>query len=76
MDRDFRGKVLLMKIQQLSTAEKIVLAEEIWESVRADEDSVPITDEQRTELDKRLSAYELDGKLGASWESVKSRISK
>ena len=65
-----------MKIQQLSTAEKIVLAEDLWESVRADEGAVPITDEQRAELDLRLAEYELDGDAGVSWETVKRRISK
>ncbi len=60
---------------RISNAEKIELAEELWESVIEDQNNVEITDEQRKELDKRLAQYELDKDEGDSWELVRARVS-
>jgi putative addiction module component (TIGR02574 family) len=65
----------MTKLSNLSTAEKIELAEELWESVLEDQNNVPITDEQREELNKRLAQYEIDKDEGDTWELVRARIS-
>ncbi len=65
-----------MNIQQLSTSEKILLIEDLWESVRAESDHSPLTEAQKLELDRRLTAFELDGDLGDTWENVRNRITK
>lgn len=65
----------MTKLHKLSNAEKIELAEELWESVIGDQNNVEITDEQRKELDKRLAQYELDKNEGDSWELVRARVS-
>ena len=63
-----------MNIQQLSTSEKILLAEQLWESVRAEAANNELTAAQRQELDNRLAAFEIDQDVGESWDAVKSRI--
>lgn len=65
-----------MSIQELSASEKILLAEQLWESVRAEADVSPLTDDQKAELDRRLEAYELDPDQGDSWAVVKARLLK
>ena len=40
--------------------ERMRLVEDLWDSIAADQDNFPLTDEQRTELDRRLDAYETD----------------
>ncbi len=45
----------MTKLHKLSNAEKIELAEELWESVIEDQNNVEITDEQRKELDNKVS---------------------
>lgn len=65
-----------MKIQELSVSERILLVEEIWDSILDQQSQVNITPEQRDELDRRLAAYDLDGDLGSSWDEVKARIRK
>ncbi len=65
----------MTKLDKLSNAEKIELAEELWESVIEDQNNVEITDEQRKELDKRLAQFELDKDEGDSWELVRARVS-
>ncbi len=43
------------EVASLSTHEKIVLLEELWDSIRDDYDSVPIPDSHKAELDRRLT---------------------
>ena len=64
----------MSKFQDLSTAEKILLAEELWDSALADEASVPMSDEHRKIIEQRLKAYEEDVDAGAPWEVAKKRI--
>ena len=63
-----------MDIQALSTPERILLAEQLWDSVRTKSNEIELTSEQIELLDSRLAALESDGDLGDSWENVKSRI--
>lgn len=62
------------KINNLNTAEKIELIDELWESILEDQNNVEITEAQRMELNKRLAQYEVDKDEGENWEIVKSRI--
>ncbi|MFB6261229.1 MAG: addiction module protein [Thiohalorhabdaceae bacterium] len=36
----------------------------IWDSLAADQANLPLTPEQRAELDRRLDAFEADGQEG------------
>lgn len=60
----------------MSVSERIQLVEDIWDSIAAVSDSVPLTEEQKDELDRRLSAYHKDPSTGSPWELVKERIRK
>ncbi len=64
-----------MRLQELTPSEKILLAEELWDSVVSDEHLFPITEEQKKELDARLANYSIDPDVGDSWENVRKRIS-
>ena len=59
-----------MKIQNLTVEERLKLVEQIWDSIAVDQQAVPLTPEQRRELDKRLQAYEVAGSPGdpARWK--------
>ena len=63
-----------MDIQSLSTPERILLAEQLWDSVREKSDEIEVTPEQVKLLEARLTALESDGDLGDTWENVKERI--
>ena len=63
-----------MDIQSLSTPERILLAEQLWDSVREKSNEIDVTPEQVKLLESRLAALEEDGDLGDSWENVKARI--
>jgi putative addiction module component (TIGR02574 family) len=61
-------------IDQLSIPERILLVEEIWDSIAATPEEVPLSNAQRAELDRRLAAYEADPQTGSSWEEVNARL--
>ena len=63
-----------MNIHSLSTSERILLAEELWDSVHDKSDEIEVTPEQKELLEARLAAYEDDGDPGDTWENVKARI--
>ncbi len=63
-----------MNIQQLSISEKILLAEELWESIRADATQEPLQSKHKEVLNQRLQALEMDGDIGDSWENVLQRV--
>lgn len=65
----------MMKLQDLTPSEKILLAEELWDSVASDEQLIPVTEAQKKELDARLASYMVDPEAGDSWENVRKRIS-
>jgi putative addiction module component (TIGR02574 family) len=61
-------------LEGLSVAERILLVEQIWDSIAAEPDALPLTQEQKDELDRRLAAYEADPTAGSTWEEVKARL--
>ena len=63
-----------MDIQSLSISERILLAEQLWDSVRKKSNEIEVTQNQIELLKSRLAELESDGDLGDSWENVKERI--
>lgn len=61
-----------MEIQKLTVAEKITLAEALWDSVAEQEMDLDLTMEKT--LDSRLASFEIDGQHGDSWSQVKARV--
>lgn len=65
----------LSKILELSVAQRILIVEEIWDSIVADSpESVPLVESQKKELDKRLNSYQENPGTGTSWNKVKEKI--
>ena len=62
-----------MDIRSLSPADRIKLAEQLWESVIEHPDEIELTPEQIELLESRLAAFEADGDPGDTWENVKAR---
>ena len=63
-----------LDISKLSVAERIQLAEDLWDSVAAETGDLPLTQAQAAELDSRLAELERDPEAGASWPVVRARI--
>ena len=63
-----------MGIDRLSVAERVLLVEEIWDSIADVEEELPLTEAQRQDLQRRVAAYEANPKAGSTWEEVKARL--
>jgi putative addiction module component (TIGR02574 family) len=63
-------------LRKLPLDERIQLVEDLWDSIAADQNALPLTPEQRAELDRRLDAYEADGDPGRPAEEVIEEIRK
>jgi putative addiction module component (TIGR02574 family) len=67
---------LLSSALKLGKAERILLAEQIWDSLADKQDSPSLTSEQKAELDVRLARLNRTGPTGSSWDDVKKRLKK
>ena len=67
-------KVSPADFRELSIAERILLLEEMWDSIAATPDGVPVTAAQQREVNRRLAAYRRDRKGSHTWEEVKAKI--
>ena len=52
------------KLQELPVEERIRIVEDLWDSIAADQKALPLTVDQKAELDRRLDAYEVDKNRG------------
>ena len=69
-----RPEEIKKEINKLTISEKLLLIEDIWDSIALENGVIPISEWQKTELDKRYRDYQ-DGKLKLhDWESVHENI--
>jgi putative addiction module component (TIGR02574 family) len=66
----------LSDILQMSVAERIQLVEDIWDSIAASPESLPLADAQKEELDRRLQAHAQSPDEGISWDELKEKVRK
>jgi putative addiction module component (TIGR02574 family) len=66
--------ILKVDISELSVSERIQLAEDLWDSILTTPDEVPLNDEQKQELDRRLDVHRQNPSQGSTWQSVKQRL--
>jgi putative addiction module component (TIGR02574 family) len=63
-------------IDSLSTSEKILLVEELWDRIAVDESSVPVPQSHKEELDRRLRRYKSHPGNLLSLEELQGRIER
>lgn len=63
--------LLKVEISELSVAERIQLAEDLWDSILEQQEDIPLSAAQQQELDRRLESYKKNPSSGSSWEKVK-----
>ena len=61
-------------IAELTVEERLSLLEQLWESLTATPEAIPLTEAQRAELDRRLDDLDREGPVGIPWEEVLDRI--
>jgi putative addiction module component (TIGR02574 family) len=66
----------LTDILQMTIAERIQLAEDIWDSIAAVPEALPLTDAERQELTRRLELYQQNPDEGIPWDELKGKVRK
>jgi putative addiction module component (TIGR02574 family) len=59
-------------LDRLSIAERIALAQELWDSVAAEPHPPLLTEPQRRELERRLADHEANPADTIPWEQIKA----
>ena len=67
-------KMSLAHVLEMNVADRILFVEEVWDSIAATPEAVPLTEAQREELDRRLAAYEKNPDAGKSWNDLKTPL--
>jgi putative addiction module component (TIGR02574 family) len=66
---------LLDELLKLSPAERIQLAEDLWDSVASDPKQLPpLSDAQRAEIARRMADHERDPATALDWDDVRKRL--
>jgi putative addiction module component (TIGR02574 family) len=64
----------LAHLLQLPPVERLQLVEAIWDSLVEMPEAVPISEEVREELDRRLAAYYADSSSARPWAEIKQEL--
>ena len=67
------NKSLLKELLELTPAERIELAEDLWDSIEPEE-LPPLTVEQMRECERRYAEHLRDPSSASTWEDVKARL--
>ncbi len=62
------------EILQLSVAERLQIVEDIWDSISNFPESLPLSEAEKIELDKRLENYQKSPDKGIEWETLKKNL--
>jgi putative addiction module component (TIGR02574 family) len=66
----------ISEIKKLSTPEKILLVEDLWDSIVSDESVVPVPQSHMEELDIRIKRHEAAPGNLLSLEELRTRIER
>jgi putative addiction module component (TIGR02574 family) len=69
------NRSLLAELLELSPAERIQLAEDLWDSVAASPETMPsLTAAQIAEIERRLAEHARNPSRAIPWEEVRARL--
>ena len=66
----------IKEILTLSVAERVQLVEDIWDTIAANPESLPVTAAQRAELDRRKRAHRRNPSAAKPWSEVRARLER
>jgi putative addiction module component (TIGR02574 family) len=55
-------------------AERIQLAQDLWDSIPTDSQALPLSDEQRRELERRLTEHRANPTSAIPWNEARARL--
>ncbi|HXI26508.1 MAG TPA: addiction module protein [Pyrinomonadaceae bacterium] len=65
---------LTEQAKRLSIADRILLVEEIWDTIAEENQAFELTDSQKRELDRRLESLQANPAQGRTWDEIKAEF--
>jgi len=65
---------LTEQAKKLSIPDRILLVEEIWDTIADENEAFELTEAQKRELDRRLESARADPTQGRTWEEIKAEF--
>jgi putative addiction module component (TIGR02574 family) len=62
------------EIKRLDITERIILVEEIWDSIAKEQENLGLTEYEKKVLDERLSSLQKNPNDLLSWDMIKKRV--
>jgi putative addiction module component (TIGR02574 family) len=70
------SSITLDEILRLPPAERVEIAQQIWESIVEYRESLPLTVAEKAELERRRREYQKDPDAGEPWETFRASLSR
>jgi putative addiction module component (TIGR02574 family) len=64
----------LSELLKLSEAERIQLAQDLWDSIPPRSEALPLGEEQRRELERRRAEHRADPSSAISWDEARAGL--
>lgn len=65
---------IFAEISRLPLSQKLLLTQNIWDDIARETDSLPLSEWQKKELDRRYELYKQGDMNSHSWEEVHTRL--
>jgi len=62
--------------RKLSISDRILLVEEIWDTIAEENEGFELSDAQKAELDRRLDSTQNGPRQGRTWDEIKAEFMK
>ena len=76
MYNDAMQSELAESAKKLSIPDRILLVEEIWDTIAEENEAFELTEAQRQELDRRLASARANPGQGRTWDEIKAEFMK
>ncbi len=69
-----RSDAIIQEINKLNLSEKLLLIEDVWDSIAQSNSELPMLEWQKQELDKRYKEYKAGAQNLHDWQSIHEEI--
>ncbi len=68
------SRPMAASFDQMTTAERILYVQELWDRIAADAEREPLTTAQAAELERRLAEYRAHPETSIPWEQAREQM--
>jgi putative addiction module component (TIGR02574 family) len=64
----------MSRFEEMSIAERILYVQDLWDRIAEEPEGVPVSEEWKAELARRVDAHRADPSAAIPWEQVKAKL--